>query len=907
MTRRSGLATLALLVVLAATPAAGAAVGFGDASVSPTSVSTGETTTLDLSVNATAVNTTDGSTGANVTVAVPAALDLSGASVDARSASPNATNVRASVAAANAVVVSWDDDAGVDSETVTVTATVSGVAVSRTGEYDLSATVDADGDGTTDAEGTVGTVTAAATGSDRSVTAADASLFLGEDDVDLTGLDGAAAAGERQQFYGNGGEADGDVATVDDALAADVTRGNGFVPGTYALAAGSDASVLVVERPNVTDVDLYPGETAGGTDVAGSSIPPSVDTLTVDPQFDFEAAADATVVVENPDGLDVTGELTADSTATVSGDTVRLDVSDLSPGTYTVRVEGADDLDHVSETATVRIRPEARTISVSRTHVARGGSTVATVSGAPGAVWQVQVPAAALRDGESVTVATANAVFGAAEGLVLVGADSEANVLYATVGLDENGFAKVEIDTERLATGTHDVAVARNLTAAEAASVPVTVTDRRVSVTPARTTPTVGETVSVSGTARGADDVKLYARVGGEYAPLYEDTETGDLAETSVDADGSWDVDLDTRAVVTVPEQYRIVAVADPGSEYLGAADRIDESTLRDFDAVGRAPLTTTDPSPAASVSQSRIATVDADEVTVTGHAPGPGETVRAYVVSPRGAVDPLDVAVADDDDFEFDYAGFETTGQYRILLVTAGRDDAFAFADGGDAASIRSEITGSETAAEVEATIRDAYEGPGIDDRILELTVTATDPGVTVEAVHNRDDRLVVAGSSNRENGTVVLLDLQRGTRTVAVGDAEVNASGRWRTTVDASGVAPGEYTLSAETGDATDVRTVRLGLASTQTATPALTATPTPTESGGGGPAVTATATATPTPTSTPPSETAAAAGGTHDATARTARTETTGDGFGPVAVFAALAALVSALARRRRSSSK
>jgi len=882
-------AALVLLVALAATPAAGAAVGLGDTSVSPTSAVTGETTTLDLSVNATGVNTTDGTTGANVTVALPAALNLADATVDARGVTPNATTVGASVDdAANAVIVSWDDDTGVGSETVRVTVTVSGVGVERTGAYDLSTTVDADGDGTTDAKGAVGTVTAAATGSDRSVTAGDSSLFLGEEDVDLTGLDGVAAAGERQRFYGNGGEADGKVATVDDALTADVTRGNSFVPGTYALAAGSDASTLVVERPTVRTVELSPGETAGGTDVAGSSIPPSVDTLTVDPEFNFEAADDATVVVENPNGLAITDELTGDPTVTASGDPVHLDVSDLSPGTYTVRIEGATDLDHVNETATVRIRPEARTISVSRTRVARGGSTVATVSGEPGGVWEVQVPATALRDGESVTVATANAVFGAAEGLVFVDADSEANVLYATIGLDENGFARVELDTERLETGTHDIGVTRNRTAPEVASVPVTVIDQRVSVTPARTNLTVGETVSVSGTARGADDVKLYARVGGEYAPLYEDSETGDLAETSVDADGSWDVDLDTRTVVTVPDSYRIVAVADPGDGYLGSTDRVGESTLRDFDAVGRAPLTTTDPSPSASVSQSRIAT-NGDEVAITGRAPGPGETVRAYVVSPRGVVDPFDVTVADDDDFDVDYADFETPGQYRILLVRPGRDAVFDLDDGGDAATIRSELTGSETAAEAEATIRDAYGGAGVDDRILDLTVTATNPRVTIETVRHRNDSLVVAGVSNRENGTTVILDLQRETQPVAVGDAAVNASGRWLTTVDVAGVDPGEYTLTAETGDSTDVRTVRLGAVSTPTPAP----TPTPTER----------ATATATPTTAPGAETAAAAGGSRTATARTAQTETTADGFGVVIGLAALAALSIVLARRRR----
>ncbi|WP_305881847.1 hypothetical protein [Haloplanus halophilus] len=890
---RGALAALsvALLVAVAATPASGAAVGLGEAGVSPTTVSTGATTTLDLSVNATGVNTTDATTDANVTVTAPDGLDLSGAAVTARDAAPNATGVTAAVdAGANAVVVSWDDDAGVDAEAVTVTVTVSGVAVERTGDHGLTATVDADGDGATDASGAVGTVTASATASDRSVTTEGAVLYLGEEDVDLTGLDGAAPAGEPERFYGVGGGAEGGAAEAANATAVDVTLGNGFAPGQYAFTAGGDAAV-VVERPNVTDVDLHPGGTVSETEVAGSSIPASVETLTVDPDFDFAAADDATVIVENADGLAVTDELTDDPTVATDGETVRLDVSDLAVGTYTVRVEGADDLDHVNATATVRVREAARTVSLSRTRVARGESTVATVSGPPGAVRHVRVPAAALRDGESVTVPTAKALFGGAEGLAFVDADAEAGALYAVVGLDDSGFARVELDTELLDDGTHDVAVARNATADPEATVPLTVDDRDVSVTPARTTLTVGETVTVSGTARGADDVKLYASVGGSYAPLYEDSEADELAEARVD-DGSWAVDLDTRAVLTVPGRYQVVAVADPGSAHLGSADRLPESTFDDFDTVGRAAVGTTEPSLSASLSRSRIATNAGDEVRVAGRAPGPGETVRAYVVTPRGDVVPRDVTVGDDDAFDFEYAAVDTPGTYRVLVVSPGRDGAFALADGGDAAAVRTELSGSETAAEAAAIVRDAYGGAGVDDRLVGLNVTATDPRVCVETVTRRDGDLVVAGTSNRENGTLVLLDLREGASVAAVADAAVNASGRWRATVDVSGLDAGEYTLRAETADAADARTVSVGAGA---ASPAATPSATPTE------APTPTPSATPSPTATDPD--AAAAGETPGTAGRATRTAASGPGFGaPTALVAALSALLAAVGRRR-----
>ncbi|MFB6255728.1 MAG: hypothetical protein ABEH58_03215 [Haloplanus sp.] len=305
MSRTAGAVVVAVLLG-SVTPAAGAAVGLGDATVSPTA----GTTTLDLSVNVTGVSTSDRTTDANVTVTAPEALDFAGTTAATPAATPNATGVTARIdEAANAVVVSWDDDTGVNAETVTVTVGVSGVAVGR-GTHDLTAAVDADGDGTTDATGSVGTVTASATGSDRTITAGDV-VYLGEEDVDLTRLDGVAPAGSSQRFYGASGDIEGNPAAVDDTLAADVTTDDGFGVGTYGPAGAVDASAISVGRPNVTDVKLSPADTPGDTDVSGSSIPGSVETLIVDPQFDFAAADNATVVVENADGLELTGELAA--------------------------------------------------------------------------------------------------------------------------------------------------------------------------------------------------------------------------------------------------------------------------------------------------------------------------------------------------------------------------------------------------------------------------------------------------------------------------------------------------------------------------------------------------------------------------------------------------------------------
>jgi hypothetical protein len=877
------------LVALAAVavPVSAAPAGVGDATVAPAAATTGETVTLDLSVNATGVNTSDGSTAANVTATAPGAIDLSGATVTARGATPNATGVGASIDAdANAVTVSWDDDAGTDAETVRVTATLADVAVARSGDHDLTATVDADGDGATDAHGTVGTITASATGSDRSVTRAGGVLYLGESDVDLTGLAGTEPAGSADRFYGVGGEATGTVAVVEDTVAADVTLARSFAPGKYALEDGGE-SVFVVQRPNVTDVDLYPGTATSGTEVAGSSIPVTVETLTVAPRFDFDATENATVVVETESGLTITEELTDDPTASGSGEPVRLDVSDLSVGTYTVRVEGADDLDHVTGSATVRVRESARTVSLSRTRVTRGEETVATVSGEPGTVRYLRIPADALRDGESVTVPTATAVFGGADGLAFVGANAQADVLYAVLGLDDEGFARVELDTERLVRDTHKIDVARNATADAVASVPVTVTARDVSASPERGRVAVGETVTVSGTAAGADTVKLYAQVGGEYAPLHDDEST--LAEPRVD-DGAWSVDVETTAPLSIPGEYRIVAVANPGDASLGSSARIDEATLRAFDDVATTRLTTVDPSPSVSLSRSRISTAEADEVAITGRSPGPGETVRRYVVSPRGDVDADTVSVDDDDAFDDEYADFGTPGTYRVVVVTPGRDDTFGFAADGDAAAVTRELSGAETRAEATAILRDAYGGAGVDDQVLVRNVTATSPRVTVETV-THDGDLTVIGTVNRENGTVVSLELRNDSDVVAVGDAEVNGSGRWTTTLAASRLAAGTYTLSAAADEASDVRQVRLGAP----ATPSPTTESTPTDEG-----------STVTAVSTAARAGAADADGVGTETgtrARASETAGAGDGFGAVIAVLSLLGLAALLASRRR----
>ena len=156
------------------------------------------------------------------------------------------------------------------------------------------------------------------------------------------------------------------------------------------------------------------------------------------------------------------------------------------------------------------------------------------------------------------------------------------------------------------------------------------------------------------------------------------------------------------------------------------------------------------------------------------------------------------------------------------------------------------------------------------------------------------RDEPVVVSGTSNREAGTTIFVELVRddGT-TVPLAEAAVR-NGTWNTTVDFSVADPGTNTLRA-TDDETDA-SVRVEVVD-ELPTPTPTASPTPTATRTPTPSPTATATATPEVTPTPPRTSPPP--GTTDRS-----TQTRMPGFGITAALAALVALAFVALARRRS---
>ncbi|WP_192918648.1 hypothetical protein [Salinigranum salinum] len=899
MNGRIGVVVLVIAVVVAATsmPAAGAATGIEDSAIAPGTVPTGESTALSFTTAVTGVDATDGTTGGTVTFAVADGVDLSGATVTRVAVAPNASDDAASVDAdAGTVTVAWDDDGGVTGETLSIRVDVAGVVVERTGETSVSARVDADATGGSDLTATVGTVTARATASDRSVGGDRATLYLGERAVDVTGVGGASPAGTGQQFYGVAGEAEGTFATADDTRSVDVTAANGFVTGSYALSSDTEEPRVTVRRPRVTDITLSPGSSTSGADVTNGSVPHDVDRLTAAVAFTFDDAENVTLSVEDEDGLDVTDQLTDAPVVSASDGSVTLDVSSLDVGRYEVTAEGADDLETASRTVSIRIRDPAPAITLSQTRLTRGDSTVVSVAGSPGDVRYVRVDGSALRADATVTVPTARALFDDTEQVQTIGADADADTLYAVVSLDDDGLANLRLQTDRLAADLVDVELAPELDATAEDDVTLDVTERTLSVATPSTT-VVGETVTVSGTAPESDRVKLYAAVGEAYVPLYADADAGTLAEADVGGDGAWTTDVDTGSVVDLPGTYRVVAVADPGTARLGSTASIADDAVRSLDPRDSTTLTTVEGRLTLGASRTTIAATGSDEFSLSGAAVGGDDDLRLYHVEPRGNVSARTVD-ASGGVVETTIDGLETRGTHTFVVVGAGRDGTYAYAD-GSGPSVDGLVSGRETRSAALAKLVDAYAGAGSDDPIVRVNVTAVEPtvGITTPSGDGpiTPSRVDLAGRSASEDGTTVFVELLGSDGTAARSTEATVTNGTWNVTLDLSGVSPGTYRLTADTAEASD--SVAVAVVS-RTATPS-SRTPTASEPTTGDESDPG-RDSTPSEASTPTSTSTSASPATDAAT-----TSTRFPGFGPVVAGCALALVVVALSRRARWS--
>ncbi|WP_380680469.1 PGF-CTERM sorting domain-containing protein [Salinigranum sp. GCM10025319] len=647
-------------------------------------------------------------------------------------------------------------------------------------------------------------------------------------------------------FTGEAGEADGTTASVSDLANAEITGTNGFVPGRYEDTASPPNSLFVTE-PSVSDVTLYRGSGTDGADITdGSTTNQNTDIITVEADWNFNRYEGLDVIVEDEDGLDISGQVgvgadTDIAAGSSSTGTVEMsNIMDLDTGEYTVTVEGDDDLDGASRSATFTIRDESQTISLDQSTVTQGDNAIATVTGTPGEYGLVRIESADLDnlDGNDAdSDAAADLVFantGDVQDRRGTGslADADGDWVGAVVDLDDGGDAQVRINTNRLDTttvtvefveldeaNTDDGNVADGFNADSDDEADLTVEERSLSITSAPSVVRIGEEFTVEGTAPESDEVKAYARIDQDWVPLVDEGES--LSEDRVDSNGEFAVDIDSGSEISLPDSYRIAIVADPtdadGDSLLGSDDEVDSDIYGEFDTKATVTVRTVEGDLTARLSSSSIAANVGDEVTLEGTALGQGDDVRAYLIGPRGnyldasgnsqAAESISV---DENEFDEDYSSFNTRGTYTFIVIGQGRDGQYSNSAsdnvGFDAGSLRSDLT-PQQAVEI---INDAYTGAGSDDQIVELTLQAENPSLSIDDFTTdgqvAQGEVTISGTSNREDGTVVFIEvLGQNENVIASDEAEVNGStGEWSTTIDMSDVETGTYTLRADDDEA-------------------------------------------------------------------------------------------------------
>jgi major cell surface glycoprotein (TIGR04216 family) len=848
------------------------------------------------------VTVTNGSSGNTVAVDVPDGNIVSAEGVSVDNADVSASGL--SVDSPTRVTVDLADTNAGDSadETVRVTVTVTHNLANVGPTAGLDATVSAGGRSDTTQFDVVRYV---------GPTGPVGRVFLGDRGVDLTGVDDVPDTGS-VALFGVAGDADGGVANVGDVRRADITEANDFQPGGYSVA-GPDGSVgLSVVEPRITEATLYRGNGTTGADVTGGSIPTTIDTLTLAVEFNFADAEDVEVTVTDADGIDVTRQLTNTNRISQSGGTlVFTGVSDLDPGDYTIEVEGADDLDDVRLTVGAAVRDESQTLSLDATEVTQGETVVVTVTGSPGEYGLVRIAADDL-DALAATDDNAERVFATTGDVVsLVGTDTLGGTSEAAVGavvdLDDEGEAQVRIDSAFLDATTVDVefveldapntdpgTLRAGFDADADDSADLAIDERDLAFADEFGVVQIGEEFVLEGTAPESDDVKAYARIDDEWVPLRDDD--GDLAEDDVDSRGGFSVEIDSGQVIDIPDTYRIALVADPvadGTNYIGSDESISNDVYSEFDTAETTTVRTVEGGLTARTSSSSIAADVGDEVVLSGVAFGQGEEVRVYLVGPRGQFLTADggfgaeTVSVDDNEFEEEYATFEQRGQYTFFVVGQGRDGEYA-SDIGFGGELRRGLT-PQQAVEI---VRDEYSGAGVDDPVVELPIVAENPSISIDEFGENGqvlaEELTVSGTSNREDGTLVFVEVvDADDEVVATGEAEVDgATGEWETAVDLSDVETGTYTLRAS-DDETDA-SVEFDVVDELT-TPAETPVETPADTGTETEVPTDTPTDTETPTAAPTD------------TADTPTTSTEFPGFGVVVVLVAL--LVAFLLAHRR----
>ncbi|MFB6080513.1 MAG: HVO_2072 family ArtA-dependent S-layer glycoprotein [Haloferacaceae archaeon] len=762
-------------------------------------------------------------------------------------------------------------------------------------------------------------------------------VFRGERDV--TGWRRASDDGDVSgtTLTGEGGAAEGEVLSLDSSIPRDQPTGR----------YSGDQLTATVVSPRITSLDVInPNGVELGDDVSVGSN----QRLMVMARWNYVGAEDLQVDLVR-DGVNYEGE--ALSTAATPAQAARLpdgfgtdrlarevqgpgstgyavavwlfDFGDLPAGTYTLRVEGVDDLTFGAAAATIGVRIGGQgtpALSLDRRSVTRGAEVKYTITGSEaGRFHAVSLPRSRLRS-SSVDPARA---FRRVGDVVTTGTTADA--AYAVVEIPDDGIGIGTVDTSLLDAGTTRLTLhpARESAAAAAATVSNSsgVRTESLDVEPGGFATNlgsfeyvIGSAIDVRGTADGPDYVALYVRDGGQWELLTLD---GD-ARTPVGPDGVWEAEnvrLSEEGpggrLLSVPGSYRL-AVVDADGFSGTPPNRLSTTDLNRLTNAQTA-IRTVAPGATYIVRVGSVGgeVAQGDTLTVRGTAPGADEVALVFV-DERGRVQTEVAPVARDNTFE-ERVGLDDLGRGRVtaLVVSPGRDRVFGTGSvrAPDGTTMRLDsaraftryaeslagrgLTGDQIVARIDG---DVLRTAASDDLVSRQTfhiasprtevrdvVPATTPNATGVQPIAPGETTLVRGTTNRNPRdatiTVEVVDSEDDT----VADATVRAwggDGVWTTTLTVpADTPPGTYALRIDDGENVATRNVQIR-AREPTATP--TEVPT---------------TASPTPTAGPTTT-----GRTTTGATTSSPTTGGGPGFGTLAALCALVLVALAgLATRRR----
>jgi len=370
-----------------------------------------------------------------------------------------------------------------------------------------------------------------------------------------------------------------------------------------------------------------------------------------------------------------------------------------------------------------------------------------------------------------------------------------------------------------------------------------------------------------------------------------------------LDESKQFEIDWDTSGRTVGSYKIEVYVDCEEPDTVPGYAVGNDVSDILDnlgIDPDGTTTIRLVEPTVTAELTRDEVA--KGDSIVVRGTAYGVDE-VDIVVVGPKGCTAlPADGDYDDEDDLvqglyfgtatvkeddtfeeEIEIPEDADAGIYLIAVLTPGRDGVYGdsnYEDGdlmlylvdeyvddadgdgisalaGDVDDVRIKLVGKNRDQLIDILGDCTFDKAGSDDLVAgPLTFRVASPYVEIEEITPVaiGEPLVINGTSNREDGTIITVTVKAGPAYEKIPSATTEViDGKWSVTLDTSDAEPGIYTVEAEDEDG-NVDEATFELLPAVTPTPVTTPTPTPPVNVTPTPPVEVTPTPSPTPAATP-----------------------------------------------------